>query len=92
MKGIAVLFADVGKVPLEVIYGAAKKLFHHSGGADRLYSLGAGWDCSKAIALLERDLNTTVLTNVPADVWATLKFFDIREPIKGCNRLLEEMP
>jgi maleate cis-trans isomerase len=92
MKGIDVPFADVGKVPVEVIYGAAKKLFQQSGGADCLYLLGAGWDCLKAIAPLERDLNTTVLTNVPADVWATLKFLAIREPIHGFGRLLEELP
>jgi hypothetical protein len=33
-----------------------------------------------------------VLTNVPADIWSTLKFLDIREPIKGFDRLLEELP
>ncbi|HWH77800.1 MAG TPA: hypothetical protein VNT76_10535, partial [Candidatus Binatus sp.] len=92
MKGIDVPFAEVGKVPVEIIYGAAKKLFQQCGGADCLYLLGAGWDCLKAIAPLERDLNTTVLTNVPADVWATLKFLDIRETIPGYGRLLEELP
>ncbi len=92
MKGIDVPFADVGKVPVEVIYGAAKKLFRQSGGADCLYLLGAGWDCLNAIAPLERDLRTTVLTNVPADVWATLKFLGIHETTKGFGRLLEELP
>jgi len=92
MKGIDVPFSDVGKVSMETIYGAAKKLFQQSGGADCLYLLGAGWDCLQAIAPLERDLNTTVLTNVPADVWATLKFLDIRETVPGYGRLLEELP
>jgi maleate cis-trans isomerase len=92
MKGIDVPFADVGKVSVETIDGAAKKLFQQSGGADCLYLLGAGWDCLNAIAPLERDLNTTVLTNVPADVWATLKFLAIRAPIHGFGRLLEELP
>jgi len=92
MKGIDVPFADVGKVPVEVIYAEAKILFQQSGGADCLYLLGAGWDCLKAIAPLERDLNTSVVTNVPADLWAALKFLGIREPIKGYGRLLEELP
>ena len=92
MKGIDVPFSDVGKVPVEAIYAEAKKLFQKSGGADCLYLLGAGWDCLKAIAPLERDLNTTVLTNVPADLWAALKFLGIREPIKGFGKLLEELP
>ncbi|HEY3166497.1 MAG TPA: hypothetical protein VGK57_04655 [Candidatus Binatia bacterium] len=46
----------------------------------------------KAIAPLERDLHTTVLTNVPADIWAALKFLGIRETISGFGRLLEELP
>jgi len=37
-------------------------------------------------------LNTTVLTNVPADIWAALKFLGIRETICGFGRLLEELP
>jgi len=36
MKGIDVAFGDVGKVPAEVIYAEAKKLFRRSGGADCL--------------------------------------------------------
>jgi len=64
---------------------------HANGGADCLYLLGVGWDCLKAIAPLERDLHTTVLTNVPADIWAALKFLGIREPISGFGRLLEEL-
>jgi len=56
-------FGDVGRVPSEQIYAEAKKLFGANGGGDCLYRLGAGWDCLKAIAPLERDLNTTVLTN-----------------------------
>jgi len=91
MKGIDVAFGDVGKVPVEVIYAEAKKLFQQSGGGDCLYLLGAGWDCLKAIAPLERDLRTAVLTNVPADIWAALKFLGIREPISGFGRLLEEL-
>lgn len=92
MKGVNVPFGEVGKIPVDEIYERAKKLFLEAGGGDGLYLLGAGWDCLRAIAPLERDLNTTVLTNVPADVWASLKRLHIREPIKGFGRLLEELP
>jgi maleate isomerase len=92
MKGLDVPFADVGKIPVEEIYARAKRLFIDSGGGDCLYLLGAGWDCLTAIATLERDLNTTVLTNIPADVWACLNRLHIREPIRGFGRLLEELP
>lgn len=93
MKGcIDTPFSDLGKIPAEEIYSKAKKIFIEAGGGDCLYLLGAGWDCLPAIEPLEQDLGTTVLSNVPADVWATQKRLNIRAPIKGFGRLLEEMP
>jgi maleate cis-trans isomerase len=93
MKGCSdTPFADLGKIPAEEIYIKAKKIFLESGGGDCLYLLGAGWDCLPAIEPLERDLGTTVLSNVPADVWATQKRLNVRAPVKGFGRLLEEMP
>lgn len=93
MKGcIDTPFSDLGKIPAEEIYTKAKKIFIEAGGGDCLYLLGAGWDCLPAIEPLERDLGTTVLSNVPADVWATQKRLNIRAPVKGFGRLLEEMP
>ena len=92
VKGVDVSFSDVGKMPVEEIYAKAKKLFVESGGSDCLYLLGAAWDCLAAIAPLERDLGTVVLTNVPADVWASLKHLSIHEPIEGFGRLLAELP
>jgi maleate cis-trans isomerase len=93
MKGcIDTPFSDLGKIPAEEIYAKAKKIFIESGGGDCLYLLGAGWDCLPAIEPLERDLGTTVLTNVPADVWAAQKRLNICAPVKGFGRLLEQMP
>jgi len=93
MKGcIDTPFSDLGKIPAEEIYTKAKKIYIECGGGDCLYLLGAGWDCLPAIEPLERDLGTTVLSNVPADVWATQKRLNIRAPVKGFGRLLEEMP
>jgi maleate cis-trans isomerase len=93
MKGcIDTPFSDLGRIPSEEIYRRAKKIFVESGGGDCLYLLGAGWDCLPAIEPLERDLDTTVLTNVPADVWAAQKRLNVRAPVKGFGRLLEEMP
>ncbi len=85
-------FSDLGKIPAEEIYTYAKRVFFEVGGGDCIYLLGAGWDCLPAIEPLERDLGVTVVTNVPADVWATQKHLHIREPVKGYGRLLEEMP
>ena len=92
MKGLDVPFADAGKIPPDEIYAFAKKVFIESGGADGIYMLGAGWHNLQIIELLERDLQTNVVSSIPAQVWATQKRLHIRAPVKGYGRLLEEMP
>ncbi len=92
MKGLDVPFKDAGKIPPEEIYAFAKKVFIEAGGADGIYMLGAGWHNLPIIELLERDLQTNVVSSIPAQVWATQKRLHIREPVKGYGRLLEEMP
>jgi maleate cis-trans isomerase len=85
-------FSDVGKIPVEAIFRRAKEVFLAAGGADCLYLLGAAWDCLGAVAPLEQELRTTVLANVPLDIWACLKRLGVNEPITGFGRLLEELP
>lgn len=92
MKGLEAPFKDVGKIPPDEIYGFAKKVFLEAGGADALYMLGAGWYNLPVIEPLERDLRTTVISSIPAQVWATQKRLHLRAPVKGYGRLLEEMP
>jgi len=92
MEGIHVPFSDVGKIPLEVIAERAREVFLTAGGGDCLYLLGGGWDCLGAVTALERELNTTVLANVPADLWVCLKRLNVRERITGYGRLLEDLP
>jgi maleate isomerase len=92
MRGIDVPFKDAGKIPPEEIYAFGKKVFLEAGGADALYLLGAGWHNLPVIEPLERDLETTVLSSIPAQVWATQKRLRLRAPVRGYGRLLEEMP
>ncbi|MGH7772233.1 MAG: maleate cis-trans isomerase family protein, partial [Candidatus Binatia bacterium] len=73
MKGLDVPFEDAGKIPPEEIYSFAKKVFTEAGGADGIYMLGAGWHNLPIIELLERDLQTNVVSSIPAQVWATQK-------------------
>lgn len=91
MRGMDVAFEEVGKLPAERIYENARRSFLDAGGGDVLYLLGAGWDCLGVIAPLEADLGTTVLTNVPADVWACCRRLHLRASISGFGRLLEEL-
>lgn len=92
MEGLDVSFKDAGKIPPEVIYAFGKKIFIEAGGADALYMLGAGWHNLPVIESLERDLGTTVVSSIPAQVWATQKRLHLRAPVKGYGRLMEEMP
>jgi maleate isomerase len=92
MKGIEVPFKDAGKLSPEAIYGFAKKVFLDHGPVDGIYMLGAGWHNLPVIELLEKDLKTTVVSSIPAQVWATKKILQLNEPVTGYGRLLAEMP
>ena len=92
MKGIEVPFKDAGKISPEAIYGFAKKVFIEHGPVDGIYMLGAGWHNLPVIEMLEKDLKTTVVSSIPAQVWATKKILQLNEPVIGYGRLLAEMP
>jgi maleate cis-trans isomerase len=92
MKGIEVPFKDAGKLSPEAIYGFAKRVFIDYGPADGIYMLGAGWHNLPVIDMLEKDLKTTVVSSIPAQVWATKKILRLNEPVTGYGRLLAEMP
>jgi maleate isomerase len=92
MKGIEVPFKDAGKLSPEAIYNFAKKIFLEHGPVDGIYMLGAGWHNLPVIEMLEKDLKTTVVSSIPAQVWATKKILHLNEPVLGYGRLLAEMP
>ena len=92
MAGIDVPFKDAGKISPEAIYGFAKNLFTEYGPVDGIYMLGAGWHNLPVIEMLEKDLKTTVISSIPAQVWATKKILHLNEPVNGYGRLLAEMP
>ncbi|MGH7873596.1 MAG: maleate cis-trans isomerase family protein [Candidatus Binatia bacterium] len=92
MKGIDVPFKDAGKTPPEAIYQFAKKVFLEHGPVDGIYMLGAGWNNLPVIEMLEKDLKTTVVSSIPAQVWATKKILHLNEPVLGYGRLLADMP
>lgn len=92
MKGIEVPFRDAGKISPEAIYGFAKKIFLEHGPVDGIYMLGAGWHNLPVVEMLEKDLKTTVVSSIPAQVWATKKQLHLWEPVEGYGRLLAEMP
>jgi maleate cis-trans isomerase len=92
MEGYPVSFAGAGRIPPPEIYSFAKKIFLQSCGVDCIYMLGAGWRPLPIIELLEKDLGTTVVASIPAQVWATQKGLNLRSPVDGMGKLLKEMP
>jgi maleate isomerase len=92
MEGIEVPFKDAGKIAPEAIYSFAKKIFLEHGPVDGIYMFGAGWHNLPVIEMLEKDLKTTVVSSIPAQVWATKKILHLNEPVIGYGRLLSEMP
>lgn len=92
VRGYTVPFANVGRIPPQEIYAFAKKAFLAAGGADSVFLYGAGWRTLPIIEVLEQDLGVKVVTNVPAEVWATLKQLRIHTPVEGYGTLLRELP
>src|SRR5207302_10750920 len=90
MKGIEVPFKDAGKLSPEAIYNFAKKVFLEHRPVDGIYMLGAGWHNLPVIEMLEKDLKTTVVSSIPAQVWATKKILQLNEPVASYGRLLAE--
>ena len=91
MEGIPVAFEDVGRLSSQEVYAHTKKAFLKHPDADAIYMLGSGWRTLDIIRLLEQDLQVPVVHPVPARVWAIQKRLDVRQPVKGHGRLLEEM-
>jgi maleate isomerase len=88
----AVPFANAGRIPPQEIYAHAKKTFIDAGGADCILLYGAGWRTLPIIETLENDLGVKVVTNVPAEVWSTLRRLRIHTPVQGYGTLLRELP
>ncbi len=92
MDGIAVPFADVGRLPSRDVYTHARATFARHRDVDAVYLLGSGWRVLDVIAPLELDLGVPVLHAVPARVWAVQLRLGVRRPLRGYGRLLAELP
>src|SRR5688572_8283953 len=92
MEGIDSPFADVPKVPPEKILEFMKGIAAKHKGADGIYMLGSAWKSVEIIERLENDTGLTVVHAGPARAWGTQLKLGLRHPIKGCGRLLAEMP
>lgn len=92
MDGLAVPFADVGRLASREVYALARDAFLRHGPADGIYLLGSGWRCLDIVEPLEQDLGVPVVHAVPARVWAIEHRLHVRQPVRGYGRLLAELP
>ena len=92
MEGLQVETREWGNLSAEEIYISIKKCFLTHRDAEGIYLLGSGsWRITDIIPV-EEDLGVPVIHPVAARVYTIQKMMNIREPVKGASRLLEEMP
>jgi maleate cis-trans isomerase len=58
---------------------------------DGIYIACGGWGSIRNIELLERDLDTTVVTWMNAWVWSAMRHGKVAGPIKGYGKLLASL-
>jgi maleate cis-trans isomerase len=92
MKGIEVPFKGRRQTGPGGDLQLRQETFLEAGKADGIYMLGAGWHNLAGDRDAREDLKTTVLSSIPAQVWATKKILNLNEPLAGYGRLLAEMP
>ena len=84
---------EIRRLPIPVEYQTAHKAFADAPAKpDGLYIPCGGWGSVHNIELLERDLDTTVVSWANAMLWAPMRLKQVVEPIKGFGKLLGSLP
>lgn len=82
--------SNVGLQEPYVAYNLARLAY--DAGADAVVVSGAGMRTIEAAAPFERDFGIPFISSSLATLWATLQAANIRDPISGYGRLLQEQP
>ena len=82
--------SHVGMQPAHIAYNLARLAYDAK--ADAVVLSGAGMRTIEAAAPFERDYGIPFVSSTLATMWAALQAADVREPITGYGRLLEEQP
>jgi len=83
---------EIRRLPIPVEYHTARKTFLEAPEKpDALYIPCGGWGSMHNIDLLERDLDTTVITWQNVMIWSTMKRGKVKGPIKGFGKLLASL-
>jgi maleate cis-trans isomerase len=92
MEPLEVPFHEAGQITVEAVYAHAKKQWRAHPGADGIYIHGGGWQTSRVVEMLERDLQVPVVHAQVCHAWKIHKHLSIRETVPGYGRLLAELP
>ena len=83
---------EIRRLPIPVEYQTARKAYlEASGRPDGIYIPCGGWGSIHNIALLEKDLDTTVVTWMNAMIWSTMKRGKVAGSIQGFGKLLASL-
>jgi maleate cis-trans isomerase len=84
---------EIRRLPIPVEYQTAHKAFMGSPGRpDGLYIPCGGWGSVHNIEMLERDLETTVVTWAQAMLWAPMRMKKVAAPVEGFGKLFASPP
>jgi maleate cis-trans isomerase len=92
MEGMNTTPYEADKISTDTIYQHLKTSFNKFPNAQGIYLLGSGAWQVKDIVAVENDLGVPVVHPVAARVWLVQKKLQVRNPITGASRLLEELP
>ena len=92
IRGLGLSLAEIITVPtLHSSYQLARQAFCEAPDADGLFISCPQWPVVNNIERLEKDLRVPVVGHLQAWVWLALTTLNVRAPIGGFGRLLEEM-
>lgn len=82
-------YRSLTRTRLQLAYDLGRGAFEEANGADVVYFPGAPFPVVDVIELLERDLNTTVLSSMQCTLWKGMQMCGVRDvKIEGYGRLL----
>jgi maleate cis-trans isomerase len=83
---------EIRRLPIPVEYNLARKTYLECPKSpDGIYIPCGGWGSIHNVDLLERDLDTTVVTWMNAWIWSAMKRGKVAGPIEGYGKLLASL-
>jgi maleate cis-trans isomerase len=92
MEPIDVPFDEVAQISTERLYMHVKMLWRKHPDADGVYIQGGGWQTTRVVEILEKDLQVPVVHASICQAWQIHKHLMVRETAPGYGRLLAELP